>query len=54
LHDAVDDGLQQTWPPKQISTRLQQDHPDDPDMWVSHETIDECLYLQARGALRPS
>ena len=25
---------------------------DDPEMRVSHETIYECLYLQARGTLR--
>lgn len=52
LHDAVDDGLQQKWSPEQISKRLQQNHPDDPTMWISHETIYECLYLQARGVLR--
>ena len=52
LHDAVNDGLTQSWSPKQISERLREDHPDDPEMHVSHETIYECLYLQARGELR--
>jgi IS30 family transposase len=52
LHDAVNDGLGQKWSPEQISTRLREDHPDDSDMWISHETIYESLYLQARGALR--
>ena len=52
LHDAVNDGLQEKWSPKQISQRLREDHPDDPEMSVSHETIYECLYLQARGELR--
>jgi IS30 family transposase len=52
LHDAVNDGLAVKWSPKQISERLRADHPDDEDMRVSHETIYECLYLQARGALR--
>jgi IS30 family transposase len=28
------------------------DHPEDPEMRVSHETIYECVYLQARGELR--
>jgi transposase, IS30 family len=52
LHDAVNDGLRKKWSPKQISRRLCDDHPDDPELWVSHETIYECLYLQARGQLR--
>src|SRR5215475_8470319 len=52
LHDAVNDGLRQKWSPEQISKRLREDHPDDPDMRASHETIYECLYLQARGELR--
>ncbi|SBW22820.1 IS30 family transposase [Protofrankia symbiont of Coriaria ruscifolia] len=52
LHDAVNDGLREKWSPQQISKRLREDHPDDEDMRVSHETIYECLYLQARGELR--
>ncbi|WP_371812854.1 transposase [Saccharopolyspora sp. ASAGF58] len=43
LHDAVNDGLQEKWSPKQISERLREDHPDDTEMHVSHETIYECL-----------
>jgi len=52
LHDAVNDGLEQRWSPKQISRRLREDYPDDEGMRVSHETVYECLYLQARGELR--
>jgi IS30 family transposase len=52
LHDAVNDGLAQKWSPKQIGRRLREEHPDDRDMNVSHETIYECLYLQACGELR--
>jgi transposase, IS30 family len=52
LHDAVNDGLAQRWSPKQISARLREDYPDDESMRVSHETVYECLYLQARGELR--
>jgi IS30 family transposase len=52
LHDAVNDGLREKWSPKQISKMLHEEHPDDPEMYVSHETIYECLYLQARGELR--
>lgn len=52
LHDAVNDGLRQRWSPKQISRRLREDYPGDESMRVSHETVYECLYLQARGELR--
>ena len=52
LHDAVNDGLRQKWSPEQISKRLREEHPDDHEMRVSHETIYECLYPQAKGELR--
>jgi IS30 family transposase len=52
LHDAVNDGLREKWSPQQISKRLELEFPDDPEMRVSHETIYESLYLQARGELR--
>jgi IS30 family transposase len=52
LHDAVNVGLAEKWSPKQISERLEKDFPGDESMRVSHETIYECLYLQARGELR--
>ena len=45
MHDAVNEGLHQKWSPEQISKRLKADHPDDPEMRVSHETIYECLSL---------
>lgn len=52
LHDAVNEGLRRRWSPWQISRRLKRDHPEDLEMRVAHETIYECLYLQARGELR--
>jgi len=52
LHEVVNGGLEQRWSPKQISRRLREDYPDDEGMRVSHETVYECLYLQARGELR--
>jgi transposase, IS30 family len=52
LHDAVNEGLKKKWSPRQIAERLKRDHPDDLERRVSHETIYECLYLQARGELR--
>lgn len=38
--------------PRQISRRLREDFPDDPEMRVSHEAIYQCLYVQGRGSLR--
>ena len=38
--------------PEQISNRLRLDFPEDPEMWVSHETIYQSLFVQGRGALR--
>jgi transposase, IS30 family len=38
--------------PEQIAGRLVLDFPDEPEMRVSHETIYQSLYVQARGALR--
>jgi transposase, IS30 family len=52
LHDAVNEGLALKWSPRQISNRIELDNPDNDQMRVSHETIYECLYLQARGQLR--
>ena len=52
LHDAVNEGLEQQWSPEQISARLVEEYPDDPEMRVSHETIYQTLYLQAKGELR--
>ncbi|MGE0307428.1 MAG: IS30 family transposase, partial [Acidimicrobiia bacterium] len=40
------------WSPQQISARLTVDFPDDVEMRVSHETIYQSLFIQARGALR--
>jgi IS30 family transposase len=52
LHDAVNEGLTKKWSPRQISDRLRRDFPTDDTMRVSHETVYQTLYLQARGELR--
>ena len=38
--------------PEQIAGRLRREFPDRPEMWVSHETIYQSIYIQGRGALR--
>jgi transposase, IS30 family len=52
LHRRVTDDLARHWSPRQITRRLRSDFPDRPEMWVSHETIYQALYVQGRGELR--
>jgi IS30 family transposase len=44
--------LEARWSPQQIAWQLRQDHPHEPEMRVSHETIYQSLFVQGRGALR--
>ena len=44
--------LRKRWSPEQISACLKQRHPDQPERWVSHETIYTSLYIMPRGELR--
>ena len=52
LRARVQAGLRLRWSPRQIAARFALRYPDDPEMWVSHETIYQSLYVQGRGALR--
>ena len=52
LRRTVERLLAARWSPQQIAWQLRQDHPHEPEMWVSHETIYQSLFVQGRGALR--
>jgi len=40
------------WAPQQIAGWLRAEYPENPERWVSHETIYRSLFVQARGALK--
>jgi len=52
LRREVQDRLRKNHSPEQIAARLRVEFPNDPEMWVSHETIYQSLYVQGRGALK--
>jgi transposase, IS30 family len=52
LAGVVGEMLEQRWAPQQIARRLKREYPDEPEMWVSHETIYQSLFVQGRGSLR--
>jgi len=44
--------LKEDWAPQQIAGWLKEEYPENPELWVSHETIYRSLFVQARGALK--
>jgi transposase, IS30 family len=52
LRQRVEHWLDKKLSPRQIGNKLRREYPDRPEMWVSHETIYQALYVQSRGALR--
>jgi IS30 family transposase len=51
LRRQVEARLKRRESPEQIAGRLKIDFPDEPELWVSAETIYQSLYVQARGGL---
>ena len=52
LWSTVRELLGQRWSPVQIARWLRRQYPNQPERWVSHETIYQTIYFQARGGLR--
>ena len=52
LRRQVQDRLKLRHSPEQVARRLREEFPEDPEMWVSHETIYQSLYVQSRGGLK--
>jgi IS30 family transposase len=52
LRELVAGRLRMRWSPEQIAATLKAEFPAQPEMWVSHETIYQAIYVQGRGALR--
>jgi IS30 family transposase len=52
LREVVQAKLTYRLSPEQVSAELRREFPANPEMWVSHETIYQSIYVQGRGALR--
>ncbi len=52
LRREVQERLERHDSPEQIAGRLKIDFPEEPEMWVSAETIYQSLYIQSRGGLK--
>jgi IS30 family transposase len=54
LQRVISELLLQRWSPQQISRQLRLRFPDDPTMWLGHESIYQALYQPGSSLMRPS
>jgi IS30 family transposase len=54
LLDLVAELLSQRWSPQQVSRHLRLRHPEQPKMWLCHESIYQAVYQPGSTLLRPS
>ena len=52
LWPVVSEKLGLRWSPRQVERWLRRRYPNQPEHWVSHETIYQAVYYQARGGMR--
>jgi IS30 family transposase len=52
LQQHVHDRLRRGWSPEELSAKLKHEHPNDPSMHTSHESVYRYIYVVANGSLK--